>query len=84
MNLEDVDIALTTDDERLLVVDEALERLSAEDTQAAELIKLRFFAGLNMSEIAKAMGMSERSAHRTWAFARAWLYDELSNGLPGS
>jgi len=79
INLENVDVAVTTDDQGLLAVDEALGKLTAEDPQAGELIKLRFFAGLNMAEIAKAMEMSERSAHRTWAFARAWLYQEISS-----
>jgi RNA polymerase sigma factor (TIGR02999 family) len=78
VNLEDVDFASATDDETLLRVDEALTRFAAEDPVKAELVKLRYFVGLNMAEAAEAVGMSESTAKRAWAYARAWLYHELS------
>jgi len=59
--------------EDLLALDEALDRLAIEDPIKAELVKLRFFAGLTLPEAAKALGLSERTAGRHWAFARAWL-----------
>src|SRR5579871_5733122 len=59
--------------EDVLAVNDALEHLSTIDPVAADLVRLRFFAGLNMSEAADALGMSVRSAQGIWAFARAWL-----------
>jgi RNA polymerase sigma factor (TIGR02999 family) len=62
----------------LLAVDEALTRLAAADASAAELVKLRYFAGLSIPEAAAARGMAPRSADRLWAYARAWLRDALA------
>jgi RNA polymerase sigma factor (TIGR02999 family) len=67
-------------DDELLDVDEALQRLAAEDPACAEFVKLRFFAGLTLVDAAHAMGISRRVADRLWAFARAWLYDDLRKG----
>ena len=72
-----LDIAISTQDESLLAVDEALERLAIHDPLGAQLIKLRFFAGLPNVEAARLLGIPERTAKRTWAFARAWLHEEL-------
>ena len=58
-------------------MNEALEKLAARDAMAADLIKLRFFAGLPNVEAARLLGLPERTAKRTWAYARAWLYEEL-------
>jgi RNA polymerase sigma factor (TIGR02999 family) len=63
--------------EDLLALDEALTRLAARDPVRADLVKLRFFAGLTMSEAARALGMSLATAERHWTFARTWLYAEL-------
>ena len=81
VNLEHVDIAADSDDEVVLALDEALGRYAQRDPQGAELIKLRFFAGLPNHEAAELLGMSERSAKRTWAFARAWLLKEIEKNL---
>ena len=78
INLEWVDLAIATDDESLLAMDEALAALAVHDQQSAELVKLRFFVGLDYAEAAEVMGISERSAKRCWEFARAWLYRHLS------
>jgi len=77
MNLDDVNLASAADDETLLRVDEALTRFAAEEPVKAELVKLRYFAGLSIPEAAEALGMSESTAKRAWAYARAWMYDEL-------
>jgi RNA polymerase sigma factor (TIGR02999 family) len=61
----------------LVALDEALERLAARDAEAAELVKLRFFAGLTSAEAAAALGISPRTAGRAWTFARAFLLAEL-------
>lgn len=63
--------------EDLLAVDEALGRLAAEEPAKADLVKLRFYAGLTIPEAATALGISVASAERWWAFARAWLYADL-------
>ncbi len=59
--------------EDLLALDEALDRLAAQDPLKADLVKLRYFAGMTLAEAAVALGLSERTAGRHWAYARAWL-----------
>jgi RNA polymerase sigma factor (TIGR02999 family) len=81
VNWSQVRLAIEADDDRLLALNAALERLELEDPQAAELVKLRFFAGLTGPEAARALNLSERSAGRLWAYARAWLYRELQAEL---
>jgi RNA polymerase sigma factor (TIGR02999 family) len=66
----------------LLALDEALTRLAARDPVRAELVKLRFFARLTMSEAAEALGVSLATAERYWTFARTWLYAELTDEPP--
>lgn len=63
--------------EELLAVDEALELLTKEDPAAADLVKYRYFVGMSMAEAAATIGMSLRSAERTWAYARAWLRRQI-------
>jgi RNA polymerase sigma factor (TIGR02999 family) len=77
IDLDSVDLAATARDTTLLRIDEALEKLSREDLDSAELVRLRFFVGMKLEEAAEALGISERTAKRYWQFARAWLYDEL-------
>lgn len=67
-----------TDPFDLLALDDALTRFAAVDAKAAELVSLRYFAGLTLPEAAEALGVSPRSADRMWAFAKAWLFRELS------
>lgn len=81
----DLDEAVLADDsdipsDELLALDEALEKLTQEDKASAELIKLRFFAGLTMEQAAELLGIPRRTADRNWAYARAWLYKEVSKG----
>jgi RNA polymerase sigma factor (TIGR02999 family) len=84
VNLDDVTLATHTDDGTLLLLDDALERLAREAPQQAALVKLRFFAGLTLSEAAGAQGVSIATAKRHWAYARAWLLCELTSGnAPG-
>jgi RNA polymerase sigma factor (TIGR02999 family) len=66
-----------TSDDQLLAVSDALEKLAADDPVAAEVVKLRFFAGLTNAEAGDALGISERTVKRCWAFARAWLFKEI-------
>jgi RNA polymerase sigma factor (TIGR02999 family) len=77
IDLDNVDIAADADDATLLLVNEALEKLAGEDASAAEIAKLRFFGGLTMEEAGKVLGVTDRTAKRYWAYARAWLFDEI-------
>ena len=64
-------------DDELLALHEALDKLAAEDPQKAQLVELRYFAGLTVDQAAEVLGMSPSSADRQWAFARAWLQAEV-------
>ena len=75
---ENLPIAGSAPDEELLAVHEALDALAAHDPRKAELVKLRYFAGLTLEETAAALDLSERTAKRDWAYARAWLYREIA------
>ena len=70
-------IELTAPADEILVVHDALDALSAEDATAAQVVKLRYFVGMTIPEIAEALGISPRSADRHWHFARAWLKGEI-------
>jgi len=78
VELTEVALAMEPPSEDLLALDEALEGLAQVDPQSAELIKLRFFAGLTQQQAADILGISRRTANSTWAFARAWLFRELN------
>ncbi len=81
--LDESRIATEFPADELLAVHEALERLAVEDASAAELVKLRYFAGFSMPDAAAALGVSQRSLERLWTFARAWLRKEITATLPG-
>lgn len=73
------DVAADADagDDELLLVHDALDALAAHDPRKAELVKQRYFAGLTLEEAARVLGISERTAKRDWAYARAWLFNEV-------
>jgi RNA polymerase sigma factor (TIGR02999 family) len=77
LDIAKLDMVLSSNDETILLVDEALEKLNQIDEMGAKLIKLRFFAGLPNIQAAKILGIPERTAKRTWAYARAWLHEEI-------
>lgn len=77
IDLDSLALADGMDDAQLLALHEALDGLAAHDAIKAELVKLRFFAGLTLAEAAKALDLSEPTAKRYWAYARAWLYREM-------
>src|SRR5678816_697680 len=77
LDLDKVEIAADADDDTLLLVNESLEKLAKERPAAAEIVKLRFFAGLTLEQAGQVLGFTERTAKRHWAFARAWLYDAI-------
>jgi len=78
--LDSIEVAADPHDTDLVAIDHALEQLAIEDARKAQVVELRFFGGLSMEEIARVLGVSVRTAHSDWAFARAWLYRELSVG----
>jgi RNA polymerase sigma factor (TIGR02999 family) len=75
--LDDVQLAAREADDDLLAIDEALSKLAQKDPVKAELVKLRYFAGCTSAQAAGALGISEATADRYWAYARAWLHQEL-------
>lgn len=77
--IETIDVAGREPATDLLAVDMALDRLAVEDPRKAQVVELRFFGGLSVDETAAALGVSARTVHTDWAFARAWLYRALSD-----
>lgn len=78
--IEDIELPADEADADLVALDSALEELAAEDARKAQVVELKFFGGLSMEDIAQALGISLRTAHNDWAFARAWLYRALTKG----
>jgi RNA polymerase sigma factor (TIGR02999 family) len=76
-DIDEIGVAAPESPEEILALDEALARLASTDGQAAELVRVRFFAGLPLADAAELLGVSPRSADRLWAYARAWLHQEL-------
>jgi RNA polymerase sigma factor (TIGR02999 family) len=76
--LSETDRVAVPEPDTLLAIDEALEKLAAEDPGSADVARLRLFAGLSVEEVAEALGMSRATAFRDWAYARAWLTAALS------
>ena len=83
LDIDAVDMAIEASPDQLLAIDEALDKFQREDAAAYELLKLRYFAGLNIEQAAAALGISAATAYRHWNYARAWLHCELLES-PGS
>jgi RNA polymerase sigma factor (TIGR02999 family) len=79
VDFEELDVTTSVSPDQLVALDDALERLAALDRLAGELVKLRYFSGLALDEAAGALNISTATAYRHWAYARAWLRDELLN-----
>jgi RNA polymerase sigma factor (TIGR02999 family) len=84
VEFDHVEMAAEGLSENVIALDEALGRLAEEDHLAAELVKMRYFAGLTLAQTAEALGVSPRTADRCWAYAKAWLYHEIAKGESGS
>lgn len=82
VDLEKVTLASEDPDETVVALNDALERLALESPQKAEIVKLRYFAGMEHAEIAKVLGVSEATIRRHWTYARAWLHADLSGRMP--
>jgi RNA polymerase sigma factor (TIGR02999 family) len=72
-NIEDLELADSTPDDKILLINEALESLEAKDPESARVVVLKFFGGLKRQEVAESLNISERMADRQWAYAKAWL-----------
>ena len=83
VDLDHVTVAAQDNDDTILAVHEALEKLAGQSPQKAEVVKLRYFAGMEHAEIAEALGVSEPTVRRHWAYARSWLYAELKLQMAG-
>ena len=77
VDIDEVEVASPVDNDELLAVHDVIDKLAAEDAQKAELTKLRYFVGLTFEEAAEVLGISVATAKRHWAYARAFLYDEI-------
>ena len=75
--LVEAEIASTVAPERLLALDDALTKLAGQDPKIAELVRLRYFAGLTIKQAAEILGVSPRTADQHWAYAKAWLHEEI-------
>jgi RNA polymerase sigma factor (TIGR02999 family) len=80
VDLNNAEIAVKAPSDDLIALDEALERLAQKDKVKADLVKLRYFAGLTLEQAADLLGLPERTAKRYWAHARAWLYQQVNKG----
>ena len=78
VDIMDIEIASPAADDEMLAVHEALDALAREDSRKAELVKLRYFAGMQIDEAADVLGISTATAKRDWTFARAWLHREIA------
>jgi RNA polymerase sigma factor (TIGR02999 family) len=79
LNIDDLDLAATTLDDRILLVDDALKRLEVDDPESARIINLKFFAGLTNKEVAATLNVTERTIERQWAYARVCLFQMIQN-----
>jgi len=80
VNLEDAEPAVAEPAEDIVALNEALEKLALEDPTKANLVKLRYFAGLTVQQAAEILGISQATAERYWSYARVWLFYEIKKG----
>jgi RNA polymerase sigma factor (TIGR02999 family) len=81
MDIEELDLAAATPDEKVLLMDEALEQLQKQDPDKARIVVLKFFGGLTNQEVAENLGITERTVERQWAYAKAWLFEKIETQL---
>ena len=77
VEIDAVDLAETTPEEKVLLIDEALERLRERDPEKARVVTLKFFGGLTNQQVAESMDVTERTVERHWAYAKAWLFQSI-------
>ncbi len=77
VDIDDLDLAAATPNEKVLLINEALDRLRAEDAEKARIVVMKFFGGLTNQEVAENLGVTERTVERHWAYAKAWLFQSI-------
>jgi RNA polymerase sigma factor (TIGR02999 family) len=77
IDLDQIDVAAASPEERILLIDEALERLEKQDPEKARVVVLKFFGGHTNHEVAETLGVNERTVERHWAYAKAWLFQSI-------
>ena len=77
VDLDALELAGATPDDKVLLIDDAIERLESEDPEKARIVVLKFFGGLTNQEVAESLGVAERTVERQWAFAKAWLFQNI-------
>jgi RNA polymerase sigma factor (TIGR02999 family) len=77
LDLDQLELAATTPDEKILLIDEALERLQTQDPEKAQVVVLKFFGGYTNQEVAANLGVTERTIERHWAYAKTWLFQSI-------
>ncbi len=83
VEVEKLELADSTPDEKVLLVNEALERLQRDEPEKARVVVMKFFGGLTNREVAEALNVTERTVERHWAFAKAWLFDSIRQERQG-
>jgi RNA polymerase sigma factor (TIGR02999 family) len=81
VSIDDVDVADEMPEERIVLIDEALERLQKKDTELAQVVMLKFFVGLTNAQVGEMMGVTERTVQNKWTFAKAWLLKNIEQEL---
>ncbi len=77
LDVDDMEIAETTPEEKVLLINDAVEQLQVQDAEKARVVVLKFFGGLTNQEVAETLGVTERTVERHWAYAKAWLYQTI-------
>ena len=77
MDIVDLECAAPPPDEKILLIDEALEKLAKEHPERAKIVVMKFFGGMTNEEVAEALGIGTRTVHRHWVFAKLWLFNKL-------
>jgi RNA polymerase sigma factor (TIGR02999 family) len=77
LDLDQLELAATTPDEKILLIDEALEKLRTQDPEKAQVVVLKFFGGYTNQEVAANLGVTERTIERHWAYAKTWLFQSI-------
>jgi RNA polymerase sigma factor (TIGR02999 family) len=77
LDIDDLDLAAVTPNDKVLLINEALEQLQAEDKEKARIVVMKFFGGMTNQEVAENLGVTERTVERQWAYAKAWLFQAI-------
>ncbi|HKB90461.1 MAG TPA: sigma-70 family RNA polymerase sigma factor [Opitutaceae bacterium] len=84
LDIEKLELASTTPDEKILLIDEAIEKLRLHDPEKANVVVLKFFGGHTNEEVAHSLGVTERTVERQWAYAKAWLFKTIRQEICGA